>query len=482
MRQEIYKKLTRILCNDKIISVKQTGKGAVFMGVRFRRSVKICKGARVNFSKSGASLSLGGRGRTLTVGPRGTRMTVGIPGTGLSYSFGTSRGKSRKRKRKKSSSSSRGSRGTRSGTGGGAAYIPVHKEFIITMNQDGKVRITDKNENEITDAALLRKIKSTDEYKKTVKGLDEKRRKKLDEEYEKDRAYNARFVEIYKLSPKVLRREDYRKDYDDAEAFVYVREKYDVARPTARTVRAQLWKESKAMAHGNFLAALMERKEYVDRNLRDELDRRAAEWEREKAGFDAQEERNYLLAAEKHNSELSEKRRYLTDLLSGEDEPVCEAVEMWISSCELPVEINVDYEWRRYEYTMYLDVDLPEIEDLPESETIRLASGNLREKKKTQAKLKEEYLDLVFGLAVFISANIFNVSPAISKIVISGYTQRRNKDGDLNDEYVYSIKFTRDLFETTQLQSTDPRDFCMKFENRCNITSSLLMKKITPFE
>ena len=56
------------------------------MGMRFRKSVKICKGVKVNFSKSGASLSLGGRGHSMNFGGRGTRATVGIPGTGLSYS------------------------------------------------------------------------------------------------------------------------------------------------------------------------------------------------------------------------------------------------------------------------------------------------------------------------------------------------------------------------------------------------------------
>ena len=56
------------------------------MGMRFRKSVKICKGVKVNFSKSGASLSLGGRGHSMNFGHRGTRATVGIPGTGLSYS------------------------------------------------------------------------------------------------------------------------------------------------------------------------------------------------------------------------------------------------------------------------------------------------------------------------------------------------------------------------------------------------------------
>jgi hypothetical protein len=56
------------------------------MGFRFRRSVRIMPGVRLNLSKSGISTSLGGRGATLNIGRRGTRATVGIPGTGLSYS------------------------------------------------------------------------------------------------------------------------------------------------------------------------------------------------------------------------------------------------------------------------------------------------------------------------------------------------------------------------------------------------------------
>ena len=53
---------------------------------RFRRSVRLIPGIRVNFSKTGTSLSVGGRGATLNLGKRGVRTTVGLPGTGLSYS------------------------------------------------------------------------------------------------------------------------------------------------------------------------------------------------------------------------------------------------------------------------------------------------------------------------------------------------------------------------------------------------------------
>ena len=53
---------------------------------RFRRSVRLIPGVRVNFSKTGTSLSVGGRGATVNLGKRGVRTTVGLPGSGLSYS------------------------------------------------------------------------------------------------------------------------------------------------------------------------------------------------------------------------------------------------------------------------------------------------------------------------------------------------------------------------------------------------------------
>jgi len=56
------------------------------MGWRFRRSVKLLPGVRLNFSKSRVSTSIGGRGAHVTIGHGQVRETVGIPGTGISYS------------------------------------------------------------------------------------------------------------------------------------------------------------------------------------------------------------------------------------------------------------------------------------------------------------------------------------------------------------------------------------------------------------
>ena len=57
-----------------------------YMGLRFRKSIKICKGVSLNLGKTGASISFGTRGLRQTIHTSG-RMTssIGIPGTGISY-------------------------------------------------------------------------------------------------------------------------------------------------------------------------------------------------------------------------------------------------------------------------------------------------------------------------------------------------------------------------------------------------------------
>ena len=54
------------------------------MALRFRKSIKLAPGIRMNLSGSGASFSFGGRGASVTVGNRGPFLNTGIPGTGIS--------------------------------------------------------------------------------------------------------------------------------------------------------------------------------------------------------------------------------------------------------------------------------------------------------------------------------------------------------------------------------------------------------------
>lgn len=77
------------------------------MGLRFRKSVKIAPGIKLNFGRKSHSVTFGGKGFHHTISSTGRRTTTaGIPGTGISYS--TSSG-GKKTKSKKGSESMSGS-------------------------------------------------------------------------------------------------------------------------------------------------------------------------------------------------------------------------------------------------------------------------------------------------------------------------------------------------------------------------------------
>ncbi|WP_455226445.1 DUF4236 domain-containing protein [Lautropia mirabilis] len=55
------------------------------MGLRFRKSVKLMPGIRVNFGKNGTSYSIGPRGANINLSKKGVYGNASIRGTGLSY-------------------------------------------------------------------------------------------------------------------------------------------------------------------------------------------------------------------------------------------------------------------------------------------------------------------------------------------------------------------------------------------------------------
>ena len=107
------------------------------MGVRFRRSVKIMPGVRINFSKSGMSTTIGPKGTSVNIGKKGTYLNTGIPGTGVYMREKIGGGQAKTRQ----ASASSGSKG----------YDPeflrryeLYKPVTIKINSAGKN--TDKNE------------------------------------------------------------------------------------------------------------------------------------------------------------------------------------------------------------------------------------------------------------------------------------------------------------------------------------------------
>ena len=164
----------------------------------------------------------------------------------------------------------------------------------------------------------------------------------------------------------------------------------------------------------------------------------------------------------------------------GDEDTIEDLVGNFMENLELAYDVKVNYELE--DNVLYVDLDLPEIETL-EKEYPAIVKDKLTNKKKTNAQLKEEYAKLVLSLSAFLSASYFNISSYIDEIVISGFTTTRDNNGDLVDQYLYSIKYTRDQFENTDLSKIDDiYKFILGFENRINMSDNYSFKAIKPYE
>lgn len=433
------------------------------MGVRFRKTVKISKGVKVNISKSGLSLSVGGAGHSVNFRNGGVKGTVGIPGTGLSYSQQIIHKNASPSQPKATS----------------GAFTGV---FSLRMDLDGNITIWNEQGIQITDPTILKKIKSTVPFQKQKAALEARRQKDMEEMINQSAEELAQLIDLYKLSPTVGCEEDYQDALARIVPEIYRRREFTTPAPNENDILETLKKEAVETVTGNIFVIDRKRRKYVQDNFGNRLQEKIQEWENDKAAFNREEDSNEEAQNAAYAAECATEKEYLSKLIAGNSDILCNEIEAWIASCVLPVEIEISYEWDASTGTVLLDVDLPEVEDIPETEIVRLQSGNIKEKKKSQAVIREQYATMVCGLAILICSSIFNISPAIHNTIVSGYTQRRNREGDIQDDYIYSVQFRREQFERVNIEEIEPVAFCQKATSRINLTTTKIFKTIVPFE
>ena len=434
------------------------------MSLRFRRSVKICKGARLNFNKNSLGMSFGGRGYGYSINTKGRKTKhIGIPGTGLSY-VATDSQKNNKV----------------------VNYQPTsgYMNVKLLMDDDGNMTFYYPDGSEITDQSLINKIKRTPEYRNEKERIQKNHNQRMLDnviEYNKN---NNDLININKLCPdKILNEQNYIDDLQNLKVEVYEKRDFDIPMPTEESVKADLLeiatKEIKSMA---VWSLKKKREEYVNSKYDEIYKIRYDYWLKQKDEFEKNEKELEVENNKKFKEEYENTKEYLKNIIAGDDECVCNDIDLWFSELEMPFECNISYDYRRNDNLLLIDLDLPEIEDFPNQKAVQLANGNMKLKDKTQTELYSDYKNYVFGLALFVVGHIFNISPKIHKIVISAYTQRRDKKGQINDDYVYSIKFDRNKLGEMDLIKGDSFNMCMNFENRCNVNANNSLKKIEPYD
>ena len=196
------------------------------------------------------------------------------------------------------------------------------------------------------------------------------------------------------------------------------------------------------------------RKEYVKENLGKCFNHKMNVWETEKKKYELKET-EIKNAKDKEYKELYDSvKNDLENMIKGEEKYVNETIEKIINELILPVEFTVDFEYHSEIGELKIDLDLPEVENLPQSKVNTLSSGKISIKNKTQKEINDEYTKCVCGMAFFLGGTFFNISTKINSIIISGYTQRLNKSiGTIEDQYIYSVKFVREKFKEIVIHS-----------------------------
>lgn len=110
-----------------------------------------------------------------------------------------------------------------------------------------------------------------------------------------------------------------------------------------------------------------------------------------------------------------------------------------------PRETAVAFEVRDSGAKVLLDVDLPEVEDMP-TKTASVPSRGLKLTVKDipATKVQKLYLEHVHGIVFRLVGEVFASLPTARTVVVSGYTQRASSaTGQLQDEYVVSVRVER---------------------------------------
>ena len=390
------------------------------MGLRYRKSLKLAPGVRMNLSKSGFSWTLGPRGASVGVGRHGVYGNVGVPGTGFSARSKISDGVGRS----------------------AAASGMVDISATVGVRDDGTVYFNDSDGNPLSDR-LVRIAKR--QHGESIRSLIEN---KCDEINAQIEALGE--LHVFTPAPTQVPR------YDERE--------FDEPHPAPLVLRrVGLW--------GKLFKSVRRKIDIENQTRQASHDEAKKEWEARRAAF---------LDKEKARRDLIERRIY-------DDPHAMESfLQEWLEDIVWPRETNVVFEIDGGGKTAFVDVDLPEIDDMPEqTASVPQRGYKLTVKKLSETRVRDLYVRHIHGIVFRIVGETFAALPSIKHVVVSGFSQRADPStGIVQDEYLVSVRVDRGAWAGIafdNLRAVDVVEALVRFEFRRDMTKSGILTAIKPF-
>lgn len=394
------------------------------MAFRFRRSVRLVPGLRVNFGKRGVSLSSGIRGANVTIGRGGLYGNVGVPGTGMSV-------------RSKLSDSGRTASSQRRQSGTATGDFSVR----LTLDDGGNVTMTDEQGDPLP--AKMQKIAREQQGDAIQNWL-----------HDQCEAWNQSIDRILNLHletpwPSV--------------AIEFSPTPFEQEKPQRPPERSA----------GLLGMVFPKRRQEVDREnagLQKAYEDSLAEWEKARAEHEEAEKRRRWMVEEGRHKSKQGMEEYL---------------EMVLGHIEWPRETEVSFEVSKNGHTVLLDVDLPEVEDMPrESASVAARGLKINVKKRSDTQIRKEYMAHIHSVAFRVIGEVFAALPRVKQVVCSGYSQRPDSmTGQIRDEYLFSVCVPRKDWSRLHFENLNLIDHVACFESfgiRRDMSKTGVFKPIKP--
>ena len=437
------------------------------MSIRFRKSIKLMPGVRVNFGAKSGSLTVGPRGGSVSFGSRGVYSNVGIPGSGISYRSKIGGG----------SASNVSSSRAYSGQAQNKRYVEM--KIALSLQEDGTIIFRDENNNLLDDNYVAQAKRQNREF--IFNWLEEncvEINQKISD------LINIHFttpspdteitftpvpyevippVEPSSIFPEPMPTPPIPKPY----GFLAKRIKFFRNQVDKRNLKKQIgfqnatirWHEHKRAFEVDFAEKISE----YQKNLSD--------YQNAKNIFDGeQEKRRKFIEEDRLNDQLA-MQEFLTESLE---------------SIVWPRETNISFEVSTDGRQVMLDVDLPEIEDMPTQQaTVSKKEFRILYKDISETQSRINYYTHIHAIGFRILGEVLMALPTINAVVLSAYSQRTDKKtGKIVDEYLYSIKVTRNKWESidfNNLKAIDVAECFALFELKRKATKTGVITPIEPF-
>ncbi|WP_179295524.1 DUF4236 domain-containing protein [Bacillus sp. FJAT-45350] len=410
------------------------------MSFRFQKRVKVAPGVRINISKRGVSTSIGRRGASATLGKRGLYGNIGMPGSGLSY---------RTRLDKKSG------RKTIQMTNGNNDSPAGNIQLVYQKDTHSVAFVTDNGKP--LPSSLERQLKK--EFSSDIEKLYREKEQEIN-------AQTDRLLDLHHQTFKPTSYQDLDREIDEITAF-------NEREPLQEEIYREMLESERKQLHTmtKLLLLLPSKKKEFEERINEQSTKAYKE---------------QLTQYQEDKAALEDEKEYRKGLLSRVGQGDMEAIEQWLElylpELDFPLETNVSFSVLSKE-TIYLDVDLPEMKDIPLTKAEILKSGKLKVKEKSQRETREHFALVVGGTALYLCSFVFAYVPSCKNIVISGFTQILNEaTGHTEDQYIYSLVVDRTTLFELNMEHLHPVVAFDNFKPKINATKTYIFKEIKPYQ